>query len=83
VRYKIDNNAPYLALCFDFIFLILATTSACASFGLTNVMHMSLDYGAMSYAPKIERVFETIFDFKYVASACMCAQSIFIGATLV
>ena len=64
VRYKIDNNAPYLALCFDFIFLILATTSACASFGLTNVMHMSLDYGAMSYAPKIERVFETIFDFK-------------------
>ena len=64
VRYKIDNNAPYLALCFDFIFLILATTSACASFGLTNVMHMSLDYGAMSFAPKIERVFETIFDFK-------------------
>ena len=114
VRYKIDNNAPYLALCFDFIFLILATTSACASFGLTNVMHMSLDYGAMSFAPNIERVFETIFDFKvgagvvawrargkntdqnartrallstsstyqYVASACMFAQSIFIGATL-
>ena len=87
IRFKIDNNIPFVALCFDFIFLILSMTSACAVLGLTNVMNGSLDTDDLDPTSKqradLMQALEIIFHLKYAASACMIGQSIFITATLV
>jgi hypothetical protein len=80
IRFKIDNNIPFVALCFDFIFLVLSMTSACATLGLTNVMRSNLTLANQESAKEIV---VTIFNLKYAAAACMISQSIFIAATLV
>ena len=95
VRFLVDNNVPFVALCFDFVFLVLAITSAFAVIGITHVMRENVgnqslgvdlnSVGGVSVskltADEISQL-DRIFNVKYIAAGFMIAQSLCLMTTL-